>query len=395
MVPLLPLPTTARLFAYVAAGGAFGLRLQTTWWRSRTVRIAALLVLAIPLIGLATWAWGSWQIAPTGVAITWVSIMMLAPFSASLVVSGVARHAGRAVLNRIGIKRDPNRSSRRSGSRLSRRALLEGAAAALPAASILASSGAIVEGARAAKLPLVRMRFADLHPDLDGLRILHLTDLHLGVTLHVKDLERALFRAEREGGGFDLLVLTGDIADDFDELRRALDLVHRHAPRYGVYAALGNHEYLHGIDGALRVFAKGPIPLLRDRGVTLPIGDAKLYLAGADDPEGGASHHHGIAKCRAGSPDDAFRLLLCHRPSGFRIAAEHGFDLTLSGHTHGGQIGFAGRSLFQLVWPSAFLWGDYAIGKSKLYTSSGFGHWFPFRLGCPAEAPIVVLERAA
>ena len=68
-------------------------------------------------------------------------------------------------------------------------------------------------------------------------------------------------------------------------------------------------------------------------------------------------------------------------------------NLTLSGHTHGGQIGLGGRSIFEyLGGPGQYLWGEYNSGSGKLYTSAGVGHWFPFRLGCPAEAPVLVLR---
>jgi uncharacterized protein len=106
-------------------------------------------------------------------------------------------------------------------------------------------------------------------------------------------------------------------------------------------------------------------------------------------------------------------MLLCHRPEGFDPAIDNGFDLTLSGHTHGGQLGLLGRSLLEHIRPGIGWWGAYAKqrsvteaaaaafarrtrtpgGPSRLYTTSGFGHWFPFRLGCPTEMPVVVLER--
>jgi predicted MPP superfamily phosphohydrolase len=117
-----------------------------------------------------------------------------------------------------------------------------------------------------------------------------------------------------------------------------------------------------------------------------------------------------IASAASHAPRGAdFRLLLSHRPEGFAPAAEHGFDLTLSGHTHGGQLGLLGRSVFDLLRPGTGWWGTYerqrpltsgarrsvlAASPSRLYTTSGFGHWFPFRVGCPTELPIIVLEGA-
>jgi predicted MPP superfamily phosphohydrolase len=100
----------------------------------------------------------------------------------------------------------------------------------------------------------------------------------------------------------------------------------------------------------------------------------------------------GIAKALVDSPERDFTLLMSHRPDAFPYAAEQGIDLTLAGHTHGGQVGFGGRSLLENAFPNSYLWGKYTLGSSHLYTSCGVGHWFPFRLGCSTEAPVIVLK---
>ncbi|RKX73418.1 MAG: hypothetical protein DRP60_11930 [Spirochaetes bacterium] len=87
-------------------------------------------------------------------------------------------------------------------------------------------------------------------------------------------------------------------------------------------------------------------------------------------------------------------LAVTETSSTIDFAAELGVNLTLAGHTHGGQIGVGGRSFFDWVLPYKYLWGHYTKDNgSQLYTSAGIGHWFPFRLGCPAEAPVFVLRR--
>jgi hypothetical protein len=267
--------------------------------------------------------------------------------------------------------------------------------AALPAAAVGGSAAGFRGADDPPRLPVIPLRFPDLHPDLEGLRNLHLRDLHLGAGRRAADLAAFLDRAAAERP--DLVVLTGDVADDLGELAEALCIVHRYRPRLGVYAALGNHEYLHDIEATRPIYERSPVPLLVDRGVTLEVGAARLYLAGVDDcfgkGDGPRFYAEAAARCAAGAPPDAFRLLLCHRPRGFAAAAAHGFDLTLAGHTHGGQVGLFGMSAFQPLLRGEPLWGVYQRGGKKLYTTSGFGHWFPFRLGCPAEAPILVLTR--
>src|SRR5262249_10185696 len=151
------------------------------------------------------------------------------------------------------------------------------------------------------------------------------------------------------------------------------------------------------IEISRRAYERSPVPLLVSAGRSLAIGRARMWIGGADDPV----HMGGdiawmlepsIKRAIQGAPANAdFRLLLCHRPEGFRPASEVGFDLTLSGHTHGGQLGFMGRSLLEKLRPGVNWWGAYSrarsskLGPSRLYTTSGFGHWFPFRLGCPTE----------
>ncbi|CAN5902336.1 hypothetical protein BH11MYX4_BH11MYX4_52560 [soil metagenome] len=202
------------------------------------------------------------------------------------------------------------------------------------------------------------------------------------------------------------------MADDASLIPGAMALVTRAAAKYGALASLGNHEYLHGITNTRPHFEASRVPLLVSSGRTLNVGGARLFVCGADDP----GHMGGdIAKMLAPSIEQAaahapahvdFRLLLCHRPEGLAPAAANGFDLTLAGHTHGGQVGVFGRSLLEYLRPGTSWWGPYQRARpasrsarrsalsrspSRLYTTSGFGHWFPFRLGCPTEMPVIVL----
>ena len=101
-----------------------------------------------------------------------------------------------------------------------------------------------------------------------------------------------------------------------------------------------------------------------------------------------------VNKAMADANGEAFKLLLSHRPRALDVAGPADIDLILAGHTHGGQLGYQGRSVFEDYLKNRYLWGRYSKGKTQLYTSSGVGHWMPFRLGCPPEAPIITLERA-
>jgi predicted MPP superfamily phosphohydrolase len=384
--------------------------LQPAWWRSRAVRVATFAAFGAMVAGVALWqighAVGNLGAVHAGAGMAYVGILVLAP---AVVVMPVAAVVDRGVMKVVDAGMAP-----REG-RVSRRGLLRAIPAALPAAAAISGASGLVAARLEPRLRVIPMRYENLHPDLDGLRILQLSDLHLGACASLDDLENALERAMAAQRP-DLIVLTGDLADDPGLIPGALDLVARAGARHGALASLGNHEYLHGIGVTRPKYEASRVPLLVSAGRTLRIGRAKLFVGGADDPV----HMGGdiawiltpsIEKAAAQAPTDAdFRLLLCHRPEGFGPAAAAGFDLTLSGHTHGGQLGLFGRSLLEKLRPGTDWWGTYARARpdrpavrgtrptsspSRLYTTSGFGHWFPFRLGCPTEMPVVVLERSA
>jgi predicted MPP superfamily phosphohydrolase len=357
-------------------------------WRSRWF-LSSLAAAWLPMaLGLVLWRADSPVLSAWGVNLTWFLLPLFA-------LGGIAMLLAAPVHRLLGVlarRRARGAKSARAGAR---RQFLRQAAAALPAGAVAAGAAAM-SGNDTTQIVQIPLAFRDLPPALDGLRILHLSDLHLGVGRTSADLG-AILDSLRPNPP-DLIVLTGDVADELSELEAALELVTAFAPRFGVYAALGNHEYLNDIEQMLPAYQRSSVRLLVNETASVPIGGATLFLAGVDDPVffGPARpfYERTIADCAAPAPADAFRLLLCHRPEGFEPAAKHGFHLTLSGHTHGGQVGLLGRSAFEVLFGMPYLWGQYRRGESRLYTTSGFGHWFPFRLNCPAEAPMITLKRA-
>jgi hypothetical protein len=283
-----------------------------------------------------------------------------------------------------------------AGDVLTRRTLLEGAVASVPVAGLGFGAAGIAGGFSATAVVPRPMYFERLADPLAGLKILQLTDVHLGAFMGPDGVDRIVdtARAARP----DLVVLTGDFSDHLPWLEAALRSVASLDPRLGIYAVMGNHEHYRGALATRRIYAKTRIEVLDDAHRVVEVGGAKLVVAGVDDPSGHghARAHYPRAADRAlsGAPSDAFVLTLCHRPSGFPALAERGVDLTLSGHTHGAQIGFRERSLFEPIASRSYLWGRYEIAGKQLYTSSGAGHWLAFRLECPSEAALITLERA-
>ncbi len=388
--------------------------LQPAWWRSGPARAAILVAFGAIPIGVGIWHIGeglqSARIILLGTAIAYIALFSLLP---AAVVTPIAAVANRGLLFAFARPREPKkpRGARSHGAaphnetceRVGRRAVIHFGSAALPAMAAIGGASGFASAKKDPTMPVMRLRYPGLHPALAGLKILHLSDLHLGGCVSLEDLKRGLEIA-RAAHRPDLIVLTGDLADDVNLIPGALELLHEAGARYGAIAALGNHEYLHDIDVTRPLFEASPVPLLVGSGTTLAINGAKLFIAGADDPV----HMHGdiaemleptIDAATAHTPKDAdFTLLLCHRPEGHGPAAARNYDLTLSGHTHGGQIGLLGRSILEKIKPGIGWWGAYTKrrrdgkGPSRLYTTSGFGHWFPFRIGCPTEMPLIVLE---
>jgi uncharacterized protein len=387
--PLLNLCDSAYAFTSVATLGAFAAKLyDPALWRARWFQLCFAAFCGSVLSGLSMWWLGSPVLRYWGVSLVWAALPVASFAVAGAFAAGGLRRLGAAVTK----WRGRSAKSQRAGAR---RAFLRRAAAVLPVGAGGAAAWAMVrdEQPRLLRIPL---KYPNLPSELHGLRILQLSDLHLGAGPTSADLKALLdgLRADPP----DLVVLTGDVADKLDELEIALQLVTELAPRFGVYAILGNHEYLNDIKSTLPVYQRSALKLLINQTARLRIGDATLHISGVDDPVFSGPeqpfYERVVAACAQDAVGPGFRLLLCHRPGGFEVAAKHGFDLTLSGHTHGSQLGLLGRSAVEVLFGVPYQWGLYRRGQSRLYTTSGFGQWFPFRLNCPPEAPLIVLERA-
>jgi uncharacterized protein len=212
------------------------------------------------------------------------------------------------------------------------------------------------------------IRFKKLPPALDGFTLLHMSDLHADMN------DGAMCRLEEilPDLSYDLCVLTGDYRGatfgKFDEalarIRSVLARVKR--PVYGV---LGNHDTIRMVPDleamGIRMLLNECEPIMR--------GGGTIYLAGIDD-----AHYFrvdNIEKAASGIPHEAFSILLSHTPEIYRQAAHAGFDLLLSGHTHGGQICLPGSIPLTLdsVLPRRFGAGAWEYNNMAGYTSTGVG----------------------
>ena len=234
-----------------------------------------------------------------------------------------------------------------------------------------------------------RVRHPRLPVGLDGFTLLQLSDLHL-------DLDPAIGRAIRArlvGVEYDLAVLTGDFrnttdADHGPSVEQTLCLLG--AFDKPVYAILGNHDFIE----IVTPLERAGLRFLLNETVEIPHNGASFHLGGVDDPHFYKTHD--LASVRDAIPDDAFSVLLCHSPETYREAAGHGFDLMLSGHTHGGQICLpGGRALVKVCdVPRHLLAGAWEHHGMLGYTSVGTGACgVPLRYFCPPEITLHRFER--
>lgn len=365
--------------------------LSKNWWKYRPIKYAAIFLPIIGVIAIICWYAGVTQqiewLYQIGATVTAATLVLLLALMLSLPFSGVLH-----TVNRWLEKRRAHKTSEEINEK--RRAILKGSAAALPILTLSLASGGIAGSFSSTNVYLRKIAFPGLPKQLEGLKILQLTDSHLGIYKQPVHIEELL--ADAASLRPDLILLTGDIADDLALLSGTLKMISEFNAPLGAFGILGNHEYYRGVTEVKKIYANSPIPLMIGEGRVIDIDGAILYLAGADDPR----TMHGnvlpilettIDKAVADAPSGSFKILMSHRPEGFDFAARRGIDLTLAGHTHGGQMGLSGRSFFESFMPERYLWGMYREGVSQMYVSAGIGHWFPFRLGCPPEAPIIEL----
>lgn len=230
--------------------------------------------------------------------------------------------------------------------------------------------------------------FEHLPPALDGLRLLHISDLHLDMA---PDMPQALIEAIR-ALKYDLCVLTGDFrAETYGPYEQALAGM-REVRTYlngEVYGILGNHDSIRMLpaleDMQIRMLMNETVPVTR--------ADATLYLTGIDDPHFYRADN--LEKALQGIPDEAVSILLAHSPEIYRHAAFAAFDLLLCGHTHGGQICLPGGMplTYNANCPRAFCRGAWRYQQLQGYTSNGSGACIvDVRLNCPPEVTLHTLR---
>jgi hypothetical protein len=278
----------------------------------------------------------------------------------------------------------------------SRREFLRFAGAMLPPVFTLSLTGIAMAQLNNVRVRRFVLSIAGLPKELDGTTIAQVSDMHVGRFTNGKVLQKMVGMVNEMRA--DLVLLTGDLINDaLADLDTGLELTRALEARFGLAIIEGNHDLIENpAEFERRVRASG-IPFLLDQSTIIDVRGFPIQLLGLSwtrvhDQGRDAAIAASVKKLLEQRDAGAFPILLAHHPHAFDAAAEAGLPLTLSGHTHGGQLmlneqlGF-GPALFR-YWS-----GLYERNQSKLIVSNGVGNWFPLRVNAPAEIVHLTLRR--
>jgi len=223
----------------------------------------------------------------------------------------------------------------------------------------------------------------------EGLRVGHLSDVHLG---HLMPMDRALQLVERLGAAKpDLFACTGDVVDlEWSGCEPLLEAMGAMRAPLGRYLVLGNHDHLDD-PNALTAAAHNSGLFVLSGGVRARqrMGH-EFRVAGIDWSSAPRELSRKVREVAQKKP----HLLLAHNPKAFPAAARLGIPLTLAGHTHGGQVALRNRPRANLSILHRHSSGIYTRGESRLFVNVGAGAWFPLRRNVPPEIVVLTIRRA-
>lgn len=237
----------------------------------------------------------------------------------------------------------------------------------------------------------IELKFQKLPSSFDGMVILFITDLHVDA---IDGLDERIIEAAGSSY-YDLCILGGDYSlghgdenmKSRDLMKKVVDSIKVHGDIFGV---LGNHDRF-SMAEALEGFG---VKVLNNDNVCLEKDGERMYIVGVDD-----CHYFGaddLESASGGIESEAFKILVSHSPAMYKRADDHGFDLMLAGHTHGGQICLPGGTVLVegASIPYEFVKGHWSHKGLSGYTSRGAGSsCVPVRFFCPPEVSFITLKR--
>jgi predicted MPP superfamily phosphohydrolase len=316
----------------------------------------------------------------------WSGLLCMGLFS-SLLVLTVLRDGGLLLADAV-LRVDPGALQLASISAFS--------ALAVPLAGGAVTLWGLVNARRTAGVVRVDVPIEGLPEALDGFTIAQISDVHVGPTIKHGYLKAIVDVVNRQQA--DLVAVTGDLVDgSVEQLGPHVAPLAALRSRHGSYFVTGNHEYYSGADAWVAELRRLGLQVLMNEHVLLEHAGACVVVAGVTDF---GAHRFDAAQrsdpraAIAGAPAAAdVKIVLAHQPRSAAAAAAAGFDLQLSGHTHGGQF-MPWNWLVRLQQP--FTAGLHRWQRLWVYTSRGTGYWGPpNRFGAPSEITLLRLRRAA
>jgi predicted MPP superfamily phosphohydrolase len=256
---------------------------------------------------------------------------------------------------------------------------------AVPALAALVTLWGFVNARRRARVVKVDVPIAGLPPALQGFTIAQISDIHVGPTIKAPYLRAIVDKVNQLDA--DMVAVTGDLIDgSVRELGAHVAPLAELRSRHGTFFVTGNHEYYSGAHAWIAELRRLGIRVLLNEHTVLQHGTAPLVVAGVADYTAhlfDPSHRSDPQLALAGAPANVTRVLLAHQPRSAEAAERAGFQLQISGHTHGGQF-FPWNLFVPLQQP--FTAGLHRLRSLWVYVSRGTGYWGPpKRLGAPSE----------
>jgi predicted MPP superfamily phosphohydrolase len=250
------------------------------------------------------------------------------------------------------------------------------------------------------------IKIDNLPDEFKGFTITLFSDIHAGQYMDEHDMKE--YSDLVNSLNSDMICIPGDFVNfDHMDSHHVANAFRDLKAKFGVFGSLGNHDFFQNADYVANVMNnESPVKMLRNSSIKIEIGGKELYLLGLDDTRHSGSTlneiiltwldelNENLAQTNVNYKSSA-KILLCHKPYGFDDIVKRGIDLTLAGHTHGGQVVPVKLGKFNLsfaAFVSPYIEGHYKIEKSNMYVSRGIGTVaIPIRINCPPEITKITL----
>ena len=384
---------------YTLVMAAFGSYIAGRWfWKARPgrkTRVAvALGIVALMWLPIISIILRRHDVGGVGVTLLAWTGYLGAGYLSFLFTILLLRDTGLILLSLIRCVRRPAKNNLRVPDDIDesrRRFLAYGMNGGVSTAAMLFTGYGLAEARDVPAVKRVDIPFKNLPPQLNGFRIVQITDIHVSPTVKRPYVAGIVDRVNKLDA--DLVALTGDLVDgSVRQLSGDVEPLADARSRYGNFFVTGNHEYYSGAPAWVKKVEDLGYTVLNNAHRVIEHNDRKIVIGGVTDYRAGRfynSHRSDPEKALKGAPPADLKILLAHQPKSVFAAAKAGFDLQISGHTHGGQF-FPYNLMVHFFQP--YVAGLHQHENTRIYISRGTGYWGPpLRLGSPSEITLLRL----